>query len=281
MLSRFFQGSISWIPWRVRKVVKDLPLVAPLQRWVVHRFLSGSSFVHTINAGPARGLRYPVELPKDKLIWTGTYEVALAEAISSAIGPGSVCYDVGGYRGFFSGVMACRGAAAVHTFEPLPENSAQIKAMQRENPLLPIRLHEFALGSEPGEVEFVLMPEASMGKLQSSTFESGDLAAGRMVVKVDTIDALVTAGVLPPADVIKIDVEGAEAMVLRGSSRLLDRYRPALFIEAHSRQLTGECCSLLEAVGYEVVALETGRHPDYFSEPEVCHLIARGCGNAG
>jgi hypothetical protein len=118
--------------------------MAPLQRRLLARFLEGREFIHTVDAGPARGLRYPITLPQDKGIWTGTYELELATRIAEVVRPGDVCFDIGGWRGFFSGVMALAGAAKVFVFEPLPANASQIRRMIKLNPELPPEKSETA-----------------------------------------------------------------------------------------------------------------------------------------
>lgn len=55
-----------------------------------------------------------------------------------------------------------------------------------------------------------------------------------------------------PPDVIKIDVEGAELLVLRGASRTLTEYHPTLFVEIHGTQQHAECCTFLAAKGYRL-----------------------------
>lgn len=274
LLQRALTFSIHLLPFPVRRAIKHLPVVAPLQRWVVGNCLDGLRFVHRISAGPASGLVYPVVLPQDKQIWTGTYESAFAESLCAEIAPGAVCYDVGGHRGFFSGMMAVSGASEVHTFEPFPANCEQIRRMIGLNPTCAITLHDVALSDEVGRCSFLVMPESSMGKLESSTFESGDLPQGQVEVRMTTIDELISAGELKPAGVVKIDVEGAEMMVLRGAKTLLLAHHPALFIEVHSRELCRETFAFLRTVGYDATVLETGKPPDFVSEPSLCHLHA-------
>src|SRR6266480_2084709 len=165
MFQAVLRKSVSLVPWRMRGAIKKLPLVAPLQRWLLTRFLDGREFVHTVDAGPASGLEYPITLPDDKGIWTGTYELELATAIAGAVRRGDVCFDCGGWRGFFSGVMALAGASRVFAFEPLPANVAQLRKVIALNPDLPITLIEAAVAEQSGPLEFVVMPQSSMGKL--------------------------------------------------------------------------------------------------------------------
>src|SRR5947209_8464665 len=100
MMTSVLERSVNLIPWKARHWIKHIPLVARLQRLFFCRVLSRREFLHTINAGPARGLIYPISLPLDKAIWTGAYETELAQAVADSVREGDVCYDIGAYRGF-------------------------------------------------------------------------------------------------------------------------------------------------------------------------------------
>lgn len=58
-------------------------------------------------------------------------------------------------------------------------------------------------------------------------------------------------------DVLKIDVEGAEMLVLRGAKKMLTRYRPLLYLSVHPSHLEAlgqsveELEDLLDELGYE------------------------------
>ena len=259
MIRRVLRRSVALVPWPLRQAIRRMPLLAGAQRWLLARFLEGREFTHTVDAGPARGLRYPVTLPADKGIWTGTYELDLARAIAAAVQPGDVCFDIGGWHGFFAGVMALRGAKHVVVFEPLPANIAQLRKMLALNDSLPITVVEAAVADRDGELEFVVMPETSMGKLSASSFQQSRNGT-RMHVRAVALDALIARGEASVPAVMKIDVEGAEMFVLAGARNLLAMHRPTLFIEAHSPALRRECQSFLEDLGYVVrVAEQPGR----------------------
>jgi len=252
----------------MRGAIRKLPLVAPLQRWLLARFLEGREFVHTVDAGPASGLKYPITLPDDKGIWTGTYELELAKAIAGAVRRGDVCFDCGGWRGFFSGVMALAGASRVFAFEPLPANVAQLRKMIALNPGLPITLIEAAVSEQSGTLEFVVMPESSMGKLTTSSFQQEQQGGQRIKVRAVTLDVLLASGEVQPPAVMKIDVEGAELLLLRGARKLLSAHKPLLFMEVHSAELSRTCRAFLEELDYDVRVIEqTGR--------DICHFHAR------
>jgi FkbM family methyltransferase len=276
MISQLLKQSVSLIPWQWRTRIKHIPIISSLQRWLIKHFLDQQKFIYKINAGPACGLNYPVCLPEDKLIWTGTYEVEFAQALANAVQDGDVCYDIGGFRGFFSGVLALAGAKKVYIFEPFPANCRQIQAVIGANPQLSsMHLLDIAVGESKGEAEFLVMPEASMGKLSSSSFQVGLQEQEKITVQVEKLDELVQSGSVERPNLIKIDVEGAEIFVLRGAIDTLQQYKPKLFIEIHSRELARECNQLLTGIGYNVVVMETDKQPDFVSEPEVCHFVAQ------
>ena len=264
---------VNMLPWGVRDAMRRTPVVAPIQRWLFRRFVTGS-FDHLVNAGPAAGRWFPVTLPDDKLIWTGTYELRLAEAIRRAVTTGAVCLDIGAYRGFLAGVMARAGASSVHLFEPNPSNQPRLRRLAELNADLPLRLHCLALGTRPGTAEFRLVTDATMGRLASSTFAPDTAESGRIRVQVESIDHLVSTGVLPLPDIVKVDVEGAEEEVLIGAEATFTQCRPVWFIEAHTPALAKRCGERLESHGYEVRCLETSGTVHDAHLPSVSHLVA-------
>jgi FkbM family methyltransferase len=248
--------SVNYIPYSVRPWIKKLPGIADLQRWLVTRFLSNQPFVHTINVGPAAGLRFEVSLPTDKSVWAGVYEREFTTTIVEHVTPGDVCYDIGGYRGYMSGAMALAGASKVFAFEPLPANQRALRRLCELNPQLPVNIVAVALGAEDGAAMLKVMPDASMGKLANSCFQSEVAPLGEMSVTVRKIDSLLQTGEIPPPDVVKIDVEGAEADVLTGAREMLRVSRPRMFLEAHGGALEEACSRQLVRLGYKIFRLE-------------------------
>lgn len=250
------RSAVSLVPWGLRGAVRSIPGVAQAQRWLVSQTLDGTEFEHRVDAGPAKGVRFWIHMPEDKGIWTGTYELAFAQRIAAAVPRNGVAYDIGGWHGFFAGVMAAQGAAKVVVFEPLPDNVARIERLVALNPNLPIQLMPQALGAEEGVTEMVVMPDTSMAKLAGSDFQPNATSETRLSVRISSIDALVSSGALPPPDLMKLDVEGAEMMVLRGAESVLVKHRPVIFAEIHSSALLVEATDYLRGLGYEVARID-------------------------
>ncbi len=184
---------------------------------------------------------------------------------------GDVCYDIGGYRGYICGVMALAGASSVIVFEPLPENQRALRRLCELNPHLPIQVQPIALGGMDTQLTLVVMPDDSMGKLVTSVLASSDESSSLIAVAVRSIDSLVENGEIPPPNVLKIDVEGAELEVLRGAATTLRAQRPIVFLEAHSRSIEDSCVRELEGHGY------TSRRigPEPGADEHARHLVAR------
>lgn len=260
------------VPFGLRSRVKNIPGLKQLQSFLLKKYASNASFEATISGGPAKGLVFPVQMPQDKLMWIGTWELDFALALQKAVQPGFVCFDIGGYKGYYAGVMALKSAKAVYVFEPMPANAVMIKKLIELNPDLPIHLKQAAVSDNDGETIFKLMKEETMGKLASSIFQPSEQELVQVKVDCITLDSLVKAGI-PDPDFIKIDVEGAEELVLKGGLALLERKRPYLMIEIHSPEIGKRCLHILEKLYSTILVFETGQSPDK-GTPEICHYIA-------
>jgi FkbM family methyltransferase len=270
-MKSMLQLSVNVLPGSIRRAIKYVPGVAATQRWLIRQYLDGQTFVHRLNEGPAAGLRFEVTLPQDKAIWTGNYEYEFTSAITEHICKSDICYDVGGYRGFMCGAMAMAGASRVFVFEPLSSNRRALARLIELNPALPLSVLPYAISDNDGSGQFKVMPDLSMGRLaDSSTLpEMMDLVP----VTVRKIDSLLQTHEILPPSVVKIDVEGAELAVLKGSLHVLRECRPKIFIEAHSATLERACSELLATFRYKIRRMERYVR----TENSVRHLICLPC----
>lgn len=274
MIKSLIQQSVQFIPWKVRGWIKHIPGLAAMQRFVLRNVVEGQEFEFAISAGPAKGLKYPVVLPDDKGVWTGSYEIEFVTALVGSVKPGDICFDIGGWRGYCGGAMATHQTKSVYIFEPLPDNCARIERLLSLNNNLPIQLVKTAVGAADGKATFSMLDATSMGKLSDSPFQPDVKSEKTIDVTVISLDSWRRRNGIAAPHVMKIDVEGAELMVLHGAADTLKESQPTLFIECHSRELTKDVCAYLAPLGYKFKTLETNLAPDGKSEPEVCHLVA-------
>lgn len=273
MIEKIMRKSVDIIPFNLRDKIKDIPFLKKIQQQLFFKYLENQNFIHKITGGPAKGLVYPIQMPMDKLIWTGTWESEFSKTLVQYTKKGDVCYDIGGYRGFYTGVMAMNGAKEVFVFEPLPNNIQQIEKVISLNSKSKIKLIKNAISEETGNAVFELMPYDSMGKLSSSEFQKTTRGNHTINVTVETIDNLVTNNIINPPNLIKIDVEGVEETVLKGGKATLKKYNPILLIEIHSHEIGKKCYSILKEIGYNVKVVGSNKNPDFQSEEKVCHYL--------
>lgn len=157
-------------------------------------------------------------------------------------GPDSVCLDIGAHSGLYSLLFARRGAK-VTAFEPLPMNLAWLGRTLHANRAWvagKVRVVPWAVSGEPAVLGFKEGVHSSEGRLDAS----GDQPA-----YATSCDAFCARFGSKPT-VIKIDVEGEEAAVLRGAAGLLKEARPAILLSTHGDSVKEECFGLLRDAGY-------------------------------
>jgi FkbM family methyltransferase len=163
---------------------------------------------------------------------SGDYEPHLLPHFRSLCRPGSVVFDIGANVGFHTLMLSQLAGAGghVYAFDPNSENCRLILAAAEHHGLTNLTLLPIALAEQRGWVHFTQHLGTNGG------FVSKDLAALHghgTVVPTFALDELD----LPGADLMKIDVEGAEHKVLRGGAKLLARSRPAIICE-FSQEMT-------------------------------------------
>ena len=177
--------------------------------------------------------------------------------------PGDVVYDIGANLGLYTRyLVTALGAARVVAFEPAADNRVLLErnlalaGLGERVAVLPL-----AIGDEDSSAEFQVddMQSAS-GTLSKVTGGApcvgrGNLGLGPLTTEVAcrSLDSLAAEG-LPRPDVIKVDVEGAEALLLRGARRLLREAGPSLLIELHGAELAREVLPILADLGYACAA---------------------------
>ena len=149
---------------------------------------------------------------------TGTYEPLTTSTLKSILSEGMTFVDVGAHVGLFSlpALHWVGKRGKVVSFEPHPDNYVMLVENARRNDLED-RL--IAVQSAISDVKATV-------NLHRSTFNTGDHRlfhqGGRNAIKVPctTLDEYFPSGA--KVDVIKMDVQGAEAAAFRGMKRVLE-----------------------------------------------------------
>ena len=200
----------------------------------------------------ARGARYRREHP-ELSEWFMEGE-RTEQVLQRVIRPDTHCIDIGCHIGsFLQRLVTMAPFGHHHAVEPVPHKAAWLR---RKFPM--VTVHEVALAASDGKAEFFVHPEqTSYSGLKARP------AAGRaepVTVQCRRLDDLI------PEDAnigfVKIDVNGAELLALRGAERLLRRDRPFVLLECTRGGLDDygidpdEVFEQLRSVGYELCLLK-------------------------
>ncbi|MEA3001836.1 MAG: hypothetical protein QOH81_624 [Sphingomonadales bacterium] len=140
---------------------------------------------------------------------------------------GDVVIDAGACFGdtalAFAEAVAPNGA--VYSFEPVPRQIEVFRTNMAANPALAERVRHvpFAVADQSGQR--LMFSDGGAGAAMS--------AAGTVPVETLTIDDLVSRESLDRVDYIKMDVEGAETVALKGATETIRRFKPKLGISIY------------------------------------------------
>lgn len=211
-----FQGRLlltAWrlLLWRVRCAL-NRPAVVPLPSWKMQMWLPSQW----------RGGAKMVYVLRDHT------ETDLG-AILSVLQPGNVVIDAGANIGLLSIAFAraVGPTGSVLAVEPATASFAALSQQVDINHLSQVAPIHAALADKPGTMRLYHHADPSRNSLFPDRSERGE------EVTVTTIDHLMTQSGLDRVDVLKIDVEGAEELVLKGAERALQS-NPTIIFEMHS-----------------------------------------------
>ena len=189
---------------------------------------------------------------------SGRWEPEVWQAISNGLPEGGVMLDVGAHIGYDSLKASVKvgPSGRVVAFEPnpntLPTLRDNISASGAHNVIVqPIACTD----SEQTLTLFDATPGGNSGSSSLSQQNAGPLTRSYTVRGRPIDDVLGELG-LTRVDVVKIDVEGAELVALRGAAQSLKRFHPKLIVEVVPRQLANmgtsveEVESFIASLGY-------------------------------
>jgi FkbM family methyltransferase len=181
--------------------------------------------------------------------WLGQYELSLQQALCGELTAGSVFFDVGANAGFFTllGAKRVGPKGMCVAFDPDVANIASVRAICDLNKLSWVVPVNCAVSDSTGKQWFSQpAPGAPIGHLTAT--DSGE---GCILVPTTTLDA--AAAEYGQPDVVKIDVEGAEGMVIRGAPRLLYEHRPVWLMEVHDAIVEQEIRMAFDRARYRLL----------------------------
>jgi FkbM family methyltransferase len=252
----------------------NMPAIRSFAKSCIVLLLGRESKSRPILRGMASGYRICVS-PAEKLGYLlGTDEPHLQKAIRHYVAAGDTVYDIGANIGYVSLSLSKRvgSTGRVIAFEPILRNADAFQKNIQINGISNVRLLNVAASDRRGEALIRVTDNLSTASL---VWHRNDPSATEQRIDTVAIDELVEAGEFGYPTFVKIDVEGAEAIVLQGMRRTIAAVRPVLFVECSEagreqtwnqlRELNYDCWSAI--TGKPVKTFEQYRHSDFLWLP--------------
>ena len=170
-------------------------------------------------------------------------EYDLIENLLENIKQEDVFYDIGANTGLISN-FAGQICSTVVAFEPYPPNYIQLKKTLSDTPAN-IQTYKLALADSEGKVDFSATGGTGQG--------TGSIGSGDITVNKIRGDTIISQEELERPDIVKIDVEGAEGLVIDGMKDTLAGAR-RIYCEIH---LPTDSSTSIETYGWTPMELLT------------------------
>jgi len=197
-------------------------------------------------------------------LWAfGCYEPHLTELFGHLVRPGDRCVDVGANVGVHTVRLArLTGAGGeVIAIEPDPDTARRARRNIALNGLPNVRIITAAASERAGEMRLYRPDPRDTNRARASLLRHPYLTGATATARTVTVDE-VCAGA--PVTLIKIDVEGHEAAVVRGAVGTIARHMPAIAFEYAPELLDDAVAQTpfrwLAERGYELLHARPARH---------------------
>lgn len=249
--------------WLEQKWVDHWPV--PSQKWAIQDLAP-----YAIRMGLLSPIRKEVEPgvsflldPRDlvsvSILRGGAWQPEIWESLAASLSEGSVFLDVGAHIGYLSMKAAVKVGAPgrVISFEPNPETLKLLRENVAVNRAQNVIVEPIACTEREQTLTLYAGPPSNTG-MSSLAKDNVPVEGSQRLYSVRgrPIDDIVRELKLARVDAIKIDVEGAEAIVLRGALATLKRFHPKIVVEVVKEQLAKlgatpeELAALLRSAGY-------------------------------
>ena len=233
------------------------------------------------------GLRLFIDLSDQVVgmgVLRGRYEVEELEFVRKHVRPGDTVLDVGANIGFFTMNLAAMvgSAGKVYAFEPSPRVAELLERSVAENRFGDrVVVARAAAAEQPGRLGLFVGDDSLnlSGSYLMKNKTPADAPGRVLEVPVVQLDL---EPIRRPVSFIKIDVEGAEPLALRGARNILREDRPTILAEINPSQLAkvagcgpADFLAEMEALGYACRTLggRSVRPSQNFPEDDILSVV--------
>src|SRR5688572_2873583 len=185
------------------------------------------------------------------------WEPHILHWLTRTLHPSHVFVDVGANIGYFT-VLCAPLVSRVIAFEPGSSSFRYCRENLKLNDVQNVELHPYGLWHENATLR-IKRDDSSL--MTAAIDRSGSTASGETIRSVAFDEFAASHLQLSRLDVVKMDIEGAELSALRGMTRTLARFRPAIVMELNRPALAAlggtvdDVWGLLTGLSYRIHAL--------------------------
>jgi FkbM family methyltransferase len=197
--------------------------------------------------------------------WTGYYDYPIISKLCRSLQSEWVVFDVGANVGFYTIPFGKRLSSLngkVYAIEPVPSNSERLSNAVKLNHLeSTVLVQSIALGDEEGIMSMWVEAtnNASTGNagLIRGNVDANPETDRKIKVQIKTLDNFAQEQQIISCNLIKIDIEGAEVMFLKGGINFITKHRPIIYGEFNTYFMHKfgysflDVINILKPLGYE------------------------------
>ncbi|MEP6669626.1 MAG: FkbM family methyltransferase [Chthoniobacter sp.] len=200
--------------------------------------------------------------------------------LGKLLGPGETFVDAGANCGVYTVAAAhfVGPKGVVLAFEPGENSLAMLRNNVALNRFEQVRIFPLALSENCGRARLYAHSHGASSFTLGRTEEDEQLSS---VIETVTLDAILARENVREVDVIKMDVEGAEELILRGAPELFERCHPKIIFEINPDairrlQLSEQgAWNFLATRGYRFFSMQNdGTLASIETRPESANVIA-------
>ncbi len=189
------------------------------------------------------------------------HDKSTIDLLPQIIKAGWIIYDIGASLGLYSIHFSRLAGHQGHVYclEANPICVYFLRANLEANEAFNCEIFPTALLDSHNKTPFIInYGNSNLGITQNSIFYNSKIGQ-EIEVQTHGLDELIEAYNLRKPDLIKIDIEGAEDLAVKGMEKTLSGCPPVIILEAHGRGAAERTFPLLECFGYRYQIVSKNR----------------------
>lgn len=202
----------------------------------------------------------PTDYLQCLIYYFGMFEPQCINLYKTLINENDIIFDIGGNIGLYS-LVGCSEVGKnghIYTFEPAPFHCESIKNNAAINGIENITINQMALSDKVGNSKLSLPKNSNSGGYTIANLDSDEGKNIATEVFMTTLDQYVYENSinLNKLSLIKMDIEGAEMLALKGMTETL-KILPSILIEINNTALnrfnfsSEDLCNFFRSLGYK------------------------------